>query len=149
MCHSFPTSLNSVCLLLIYLISSFCVYNYLSTFCSQCVSSNFLKFLKNRPTINNGPTWGELAVSAIKRRQQLTGFDCGVACLLYAEKCGMGMDRLYIARSTSQRHITGYRSLLQQLMDTLNPSGWGRRDSFVRVIRNWDMKNEWWNDESV
>ena len=81
------------------------------------------EILKNRPTINNGPTWGELAVSAIKRRQQLTGFDCGVACLLYAEKCGMGMDRLYIARSTSQRHITGYRSLLQQLMDTLNPSG--------------------------
>ena len=66
-------------------------------------------------------SWGELAVSAIKRRQQLTGFDCGVACLLYAEKCGMGMDRLYIARSTSQRHITGYRHLLQKLMDsTLN-----------------------------
>ena len=73
------------------------------------------------PTSKNEPSWGELAVSAIKRRQQLTGFDCGVACLLYAEKCGMGMDRLYIARSTSQRHITGYRHLLQKLMDsTLN-----------------------------
>ena len=73
------------------------------------------------PTNHGGVSWGELAVSAIKRRQQLTGFDCGVACLLYAEKCGMGMDRLYIARSTSQRHITGYRQLLQQLMDsTLN-----------------------------
>ena len=73
------------------------------------------------PTSGEEQSWGELAISAIKRRQQLTGFDCGVACLLYAEKCGMGMDRLYIARSTSQRHITGYRQLLQKLMDsTLN-----------------------------
>jgi hypothetical protein len=70
------------------------------------------------PTKGEQQSWGELAVSAIKRRQQLTGFDCGVACLLYAEKCGIGMDRLYIARSTSQRHITAYRHLLQKLMDS-------------------------------
>ncbi len=34
--------------------------------------------------------WLSLAKSAIKLRHQLTGFDCGVACLLYAEKCGQG-----------------------------------------------------------
>ena len=73
------------------------------------------------PTLGEEQSWGELAISAIKRPQQLTGFDCGVACLLYAEKCGLGMDRLYIARSTCQRHITGYRQLLQKLMNsTLN-----------------------------
>lgn len=68
------------------------------------------------PTPPGDPTWGELAYSAIKKRQQLTGFDCGVACLLYAEKCGMGMDRQHIARSTSQRHITAYRQVLSDLM---------------------------------
>ena len=64
-------------------------------------------------------TWGELAQSAIKKRHQLTGFDCGVACLLYAEKCGKGMDRQHIARSTSQRHITAYRQVLSDLMSTV------------------------------
>ena len=68
------------------------------------------------PTPRGALTWGELAHSAIKKRQQLTGFDCGVACLLYAEKCGMGMDRQHIARSTSQRHITAYRQVLSDLM---------------------------------
>ena len=68
------------------------------------------------PPRNGDPPWSELAISAIQRRQQLTGFDCGVACLLYAEKCGQMLDRKYIARWTNQKHITLYRQLLQRLM---------------------------------
>lgn len=80
----------------------------------------FLQWLESVwPTPDGEMTWGELAHSAIKKRHQLTGFDCGVACLLYAEKCGMGMDRQHIARSTSQRHITAYRQVLSDLMSTV------------------------------
>jgi hypothetical protein len=35
-------------------------------------------------------SWQSLGVSAILKQQQVTAFDCGVACLLYAEKCGLG-----------------------------------------------------------
>ena len=63
--------------------------------------------------------WLALAKSAIKLRHQLTGFDCGVACLLYAEKCGQGMARQDIQESTNQAEITEYRGLLQRLFATL------------------------------
>ena len=75
-----------------------------------------LQWLESVWPTTSGLGWGEMAVSAIKKRQQLTGFDCGVACLLYAEKLGLGMDRQHIARSTNQRHITMYRQLLQDMM---------------------------------
>ncbi len=75
-----------------------------------------LQWLESVWPTTSGLGWGEMAVSAIKKRQQLTGFDCGVACLLYAEKLGLGMDRQHIARSTNQRHITTYRQLLQDMM---------------------------------
>ena len=35
-------------------------------------------------------SWLSKAISAITSQQQFTSFDCGVACLLYAEKCGQG-----------------------------------------------------------
>ena len=40
--------------------------------------------------IPNGISWLTKANSAITHQQQFTSFDCGVACLLYAEKCGQG-----------------------------------------------------------
>jgi hypothetical protein len=45
--------------------------------------------------------WLSLAKSAIKLRHQLTGFDCGVACLLYAEKCGQGLVRVCVCAALS------------------------------------------------
>jgi hypothetical protein len=35
-------------------------------------------------------SWIEISRSAITNQQQLTPYDCGIACLLYAEKCGQG-----------------------------------------------------------
>lgn len=35
-------------------------------------------------------SWISVGVSAIVSQQQITSYDCGVACLLYAEKCGLG-----------------------------------------------------------
>jgi hypothetical protein len=36
----------------------------------------------------DGKSWLTVGYSAITKQQQFTNFDCGVACLLYAEKCG-------------------------------------------------------------
>ncbi len=63
--------------------------------------------------------WLSLAKSAIKLRHQLTGFDCGVACLLYAEKCGQGQARQDIQEWTDQAEITSYRVLLQRFFETV------------------------------
>lgn len=40
--------------------------------------------------LRDGQSWINLGVSAIVKQQQMTSYDCGVACLLYAEKCGRG-----------------------------------------------------------
>lgn len=38
----------------------------------------------------DGSSWLTVGISAITKQQQINSFDCGVACLLYAEKCGLG-----------------------------------------------------------
>lgn len=38
----------------------------------------------------SGDSWLTTGISAITAPHQLTNYDCGVACLLYAEKCGQG-----------------------------------------------------------
>jgi hypothetical protein len=38
-------------------------------------------------------SWLSVSASAITSQQQFTTYDCGVACLLYAEKCGMKQVR--------------------------------------------------------
>ncbi len=84
--------------------------------------------------------WTSCSCSAITSQQQTTGFDCGVATLLYAEKCGQvhssvvvlssfthdkaeadiyffvsvqGQMREDIDASTTQDDLTNYRSLLR------------------------------------
>lgn len=58
--------------------------------------------------------WAFRAYSAITRQQQTTGFDCGVAALLYAEKCGQGQMREDVDAWTTQRDMTEYRRSLQR-----------------------------------
>lgn len=41
-----------------------------------------------------GDGWKSRTVSAITESHQDNGFDCGVACLLYAEKCAQGMPKV-------------------------------------------------------
>jgi hypothetical protein len=57
--------------------------------------------------------WMDRTVSAITKQQQFSGFDCGVACLLYAEKCGKGQLREDINEWTNQIDITTFRKKLQ------------------------------------
>ena len=58
-------------------------------------------------------SWRSRTVSAITHRHQFSGYDCGVACLLYARKCGQGQDRNTINERTSQVEITRFRATLQ------------------------------------
>ena len=63
--------------------------------------------------------WRARTVSAITCQQQGNGFDCGVACLLYAEKCGQAQEREDIGAGTNQHAITWYRALLQHYFQQL------------------------------
>jgi hypothetical protein len=63
--------------------------------------------------MKQGGSWLASSASIITTRQQLNGDDCGVACLLYAEKAAQGRSSTEIASSTSQEEITSYRSTLK------------------------------------
>ncbi|CEG39697.1 ubiquitin-1-specific protease [Plasmopara halstedii] len=57
--------------------------------------------------------WLERTESAITNKQQVSGFDCGVACLLYADKCGRGQSIEEINDEIDQQAITSFRKQLQ------------------------------------
>lgn len=69
-----------------------------------------------------GTSWQKLACSAITVQHQFTGFDCGVACLLYAEKCGQDYTKEMINESTTQADITQYRRCVQHYVRLLQMS---------------------------
>ncbi|CAM9716816.1 unnamed protein product [Sphacelaria rigidula] len=68
----------------------------------------------SRGVSDAGGGWCNRAYSAITQQQQTTGFDCGVATLLYAEKCGQGHMRQDVNAWTTQADMTAYRVSLQQ-----------------------------------
>ena len=70
--------------------------------------------------LSTGRSWITCGISAIKTQQQFTPFDCGVACLLYAEKCGMRQSHETINNNTSQNDITEYRKVLQDFTRRIN-----------------------------
>lgn len=71
-------------------------------------------------------SWLARTESAITRAHQVTGFDCGIACLLYADKCGRGESVEQINAQTNQHAITSYRNQLRaQLLAEQNGGGDG------------------------
>eukprot|EP01039_Chlorochromonas_danica_P004914 gene4914-5390_t len=62
-------------------------------------------------------SWLSKGSSAITSVHQLTTYDCGVACLLYAEKCGQGESKEMINAETTQEHITEYREILKRFLN--------------------------------
>lgn len=77
--------------------------------------------------------WYKSAVSAITSPHQKTSFDCGVACLLYAEKCGQLHEKEDINKYTTQVEITAYREVLQSYICKLVASGDARRNAQTAV----------------
>ncbi|TDH68470.1 hypothetical protein CCR75_001428 [Bremia lactucae] len=68
--------------------------------------------------------WLQRTMSAIENKQQVSGFDCGVACLLYADKCGRGQSGEEINDSIDQNAITSFR---KQLRLQFGKHGFGQR----------------------
>lgn len=80
--------------------------------------------------------WLTVGISAITSQQQFTTYDCGVACLLYAEKCGLQkvlmkssvhksdvmmmflQSKEDIDMNTDQSEITSYRTCLQTFLSS-------------------------------
>ncbi len=69
--------------------------------------------------------WRGRTVAAITQQQQDNGFDCGVACLLYAEKCLQGYEKEDIMASTHQHEITEYRRILSCYLASLKAQSAG------------------------
>lgn len=61
--------------------------------------------------------WRARTYSAIPKQHQSNGFDCGVACLLYAEKCGQGREKEDVSAGTTQGDISAYRELLKRYLE--------------------------------
>mmetsp|Transcript_21070 Transcript_21070/g.30435 ORF Transcript_21070/g.30435 Transcript_21070/m.30435 type:complete len:317 (-) Transcript_21070:163-1113(-) len=80
------------------------------------VPRNVIKWLDTCCPLSGGRTWLSVTTSAVTSQHQYTSFDCGVACLLYAEKCGLGEDKETINASTTQHDITVYRGYLQEFI---------------------------------
>jgi hypothetical protein len=65
--------------------------------------------------------WFERTFSAITRQHQETGFDCGVACLLYAELVARGVARQDIELDVDQEDFTVHRKLISSLLVATPP----------------------------
>ena len=79
-----------------------------------------IQWLDTCSPLNNGKSWISVGMSVITNQQQYTPFDCGVACLLYAEKCGQGHSPTEINEQTTQGDITEYRKLIQDFVHAVN-----------------------------
>lgn len=80
------------------------------------VPRNVVRWLDICSPLQSGKSWLTVSISAITCQHQYTSFDCGVACLLYAEKCGLGDSKEEINELTCQGDITSYRKDLQEFL---------------------------------
>ena len=65
---------------------------------------------------SSGVSWQQLAQSAITGQHQETGFDCGIACLLYAEQAAAGVHAVDINLWTDQADFTAHRLVVSQFL---------------------------------
>eukprot|EP01038_Epipyxis_sp_PR26KG_P012385 gene12385-16613_t len=84
------------------------------------IPKSVIEWFDSKFPLPDRKSWISLGSSAIVNQQQMTSYDCGVACLLYAEKCGQGQRKDTINDSTTQQDITEYRKILQAYMQRIN-----------------------------
>ena len=94
---------------------------------AESASSSSTAGVKRKAPSTSSPKdgWACRAYSAITSQQQTTGFDCGVASLLYAEKCGQGQMREDVDAWTTQEDMTEYRRALQRYFQEILPDHHG------------------------
>jgi hypothetical protein len=71
-----------------------------------------IEWLNKCCPLEGNKSWLTLGMSAITVRQQLNSHDCGVAALLYAERCGLGHSAEEI-NTVTQVDLSAYRQLLK------------------------------------
>ena len=79
---------------------------------SRDVPRCVIEWLNSCCPLEGNKSWLSLGVSAITERQQLNSHDCGVAALLYAERCGLGHTAEEI-NTVTQDDLSAYRQLLK------------------------------------
>lgn len=77
----------------------------------RAVPKQVIEWLDHCCPLLGGKSWLSAGLSAITKQQQYTAFDCGVACLLYAEKCGQGQVRT-LAEKNSKSNLENVTILL-------------------------------------
>ena len=77
--------------------------------------------------LSDGKSWLSVGYSAITKQQQFTNFDCGVACLLYAEKCGQEQVHYFSV------HVTVFQYLI-----LMYDSHFLTAESFITSGRLWN-----------
>ena len=63
--------------------------------------------------------WKSCSQSVLTTAKQENSFDCGVACLLYAECCALGWTMDEMRREIGQPEITFYRALLEKYIKAI------------------------------
>jgi hypothetical protein len=89
-----------------WLDTTFSITNYIT---GDSSSSNSNSMSSN----DSSHSWLSVGNSAITNQQQINSYDCGVACLLYAEKCALMQAKEEINTCTTQDDISNYRRILQ------------------------------------
>jgi hypothetical protein len=89
---------------------------------TRYIPKDVFQWLDAMSPLSFGDSWATRSCSAITQQQQTTGFDCGVASLLYAEKCGQDQMREDIDLWTTQEDMTQYRRTLQDFLSSLAES---------------------------
>jgi len=74
--------------------------------------------------------WKSCSSSVLTTAKQQNSFDCGVACLLYAECCAMGLTTSAMQNEIGQTEITHYRSLLEKYIKAIAGVGLNPTDTF-------------------
>lgn len=82
----------------------------------RCIPLVVVKWLNICCPLSSGSCWLTVGKSAITSQQQNNGVDCGVACLLYAEKCGQGHTAEQINSSTTQADLSEYRAVIKKFV---------------------------------
>jgi hypothetical protein len=86
------------------------------------IPRNIINWLNITFPFTNGDTWQMHAIHAVTASHQQNSFDCGVACLLYAEKCGELQSKEQINDETTQEEITRYRRVIQSVVHEVTSS---------------------------
>jgi len=79
----------------------------------RSIPVNVIKWMDACCPLASRASWLSVSESAITSQHQFNSFDCGVACLLYAEKCARGQVHFHMITSSHHHHHFLFRLILR------------------------------------